>query len=65
MSNFRKIKKSIWLPCVLAIYFIGMAVFFGPQLIRDGETFRFILVSAVEIIVIIAVHYFYKRKERQ
>lgn len=65
MSERRRIKKSVWLPAVLTLYFLGMAIFFGPQLIRDGETLRFILVSIVEIIVIIAVHLFYKRKERQ
>lgn len=48
---------------VLAIYFIGMAIWFGPELIRKEEYLRFILVSVVEIAVIIAVRYFYKAKE--
>lgn len=61
----KTIKKSLWLPCVLALYFIGMAAWFGPQLISNGETTRFILVSIAEILVIIAVRYFYLRKEQQ
>ncbi len=62
-NNRKNIPKSTWLPLVLAIYFIGMAVWFGPELIRKGEILRFILVSIVEIAVIIAVRYFYKAKE--
>jgi len=64
MNNNRKLKKSVWLPCLLALYFIGMAVFFGPGLIRNGETARFITVSAIEIAIIVAVHFFYRRRER-
>lgn len=65
MNEHRKIPKSTWLPIVLAIYFLGMAIYFGPQLIKDGELLRFILVSVAEIVIIILVHIFFKRKERQ
>lgn len=63
--NKRKIPKSIWLPSLLAIYFIGMAVFFGPELIRNGEVTRLIVVSIVEIIIILAIHLFYKHREKR
>lgn len=61
----KKINKSTWLPCVLAIYFLGMAIWFGPELIRNGETLYFILISVVEIIMIIAVRFFYLAKEKK
>ena len=64
MNSRRKIPKSVWLPIVLTIYFLGMAIYFGPQLIKEGETTRFILVSIAEIAIIILVRLFYKRKER-
>ncbi|MDE6071289.1 MAG: hypothetical protein K2G53_01915 [Muribaculaceae bacterium] len=64
MGNQRKIRKSIWLPALLALYFLGMAIYFGPQLIREGETLRFILVSVAEVVIIILIHFFYKHRER-
>lgn len=65
MNNRRKIKKSVWLPTLLSIYFLGMAIYFGPGLIRAGELTRFIIVSVIEIAIIIAVHFFYRHRERQ
>lgn len=59
-----RIKKSIWLPSVLAIYFMAMMAMFGPGLVRKGETARFITVSVIEIIIIILVHLFFKKRER-
>lgn len=61
----KKLKKSVWLPTLLALYFLAMAIYFGPKLINEGETTRLIVVSIIEIIIIIAVHIFYKRRERQ
>lgn len=55
--------KSTWLPAVLTLYFLGMAVYFGPSLVNQGEILRLVVVSVIEIIIIIAVHLFYKKKE--
>lgn len=57
-------KKSVWVPILLAIYLIAMALWFGPRLIREGETLRLILVVIVEAIIIILVRLFLLRKER-
>lgn len=64
MQKRKPIKKSIWLPAVLTAYFLGMAIYFGPELIRNGETTRFITVSVIETAIIIGVHLFYRRRER-
>ncbi|MBJ2196439.1 hypothetical protein EEL52_12430 [Muribaculaceae bacterium Isolate-113 (HZI)] len=64
MEKRKKIKKSVWLPAILALYFICMAIFFGPELIRNGESTRFITVSVIEVVIIIACHFFYKHRER-
>ncbi len=64
MPKRKAIKKSIWLPSVLTLYFLAMAIIFGPDLIRNGETLRFIIVSVIEIAIIIAVHFFYRHRER-
>lgn len=59
-----RIRKSIWLPTLLSLYFICMAIAFGPELIRKGEILRFSLVSAVEIVIILLVFLFYRRREK-
>ena len=33
--------KYIWLPTLLGLYFIFMTIYFGLDLLRSGETFRF------------------------
>lgn len=53
------------MPSVLTLYFLAMAIIFGPDLIRNGETLRFIIVSVIEIAIIIAVHFFYRHRERR
>ncbi len=65
MQNRKAIKKSIWLPSVLTLYFLAMAIIFGPDLIRNGEITRFVIVSVIEIAIIIAVHFFYRHRERR
>lgn len=61
----KRIRKSVWLPTLLAIYFIAMMAIFGPELLRNGEKTRFFTVAAVEIIVIILVYLFYRHREKK
>ncbi len=60
----RKIKKSIWLPAIIFIYFICMTFMFAPELIQSHQTTRLITVSIIELIVIIALHFFLKKREQ-
>lgn len=59
----KKIKKSIWLPAVIFIYFICMTFMFAPELIQTHQTTRLVTVAAIEIVVIIALHFFLKKRE--
>ncbi|MDE5790045.1 MAG: hypothetical protein K2H96_02295 [Muribaculaceae bacterium] len=60
----KRIKKSVWLPSVIFIYFICMTFMFAPELIQTGQSARLLTVAAVEIIVIIALHFFLKKREQ-
>ncbi|MDE7442161.1 MAG: hypothetical protein K2M69_08355 [Muribaculaceae bacterium] len=59
----KKIKKSVWLPAIITVYFIGMMCWFGPELIRTQQTSRFVTVAAIEIVVIVALYFFLKKRE--
>ena len=59
-----KIKKSIWLPSVILIYFTAMTLIFGVELIKSGEILRFTATVVAEIAVIIALFYFLRKKEK-
>lgn len=56
--------KYIWLPSLLGIYFIFMTIYFGLDLLRSGETFRFWATIGAELIVLIALVFFLKKRER-
>ncbi len=56
--------KYIWLPSLLGIYFVFMTVYFGLDLLRSGETFRFWATIGAELVVLIALVFFLKKRER-
>ncbi len=56
--------KYIWLPSLLGIYFVFMTVYFGLDLLRSGETFRFWTTIGAELVVLIALVFFLKKRER-
>ncbi len=56
--------KYIWLPSLLGIYFVFMTVYFGLDLLRSGETFRFWATVGAELVVLIALVFFLKKRER-
>lgn len=57
------IKKSVWLPTLIFIYFLAMAIIFGPEMIKGGVSAKFIIICSCEIIVIVLLIAFLKRKE--
>lgn len=61
----KKIRKSVWMPCLLLIYLAGMTVSFAPRLIADGETLRLVFVFVSELVVIILLRIFLVKRERQ
>ena len=56
--------KYIWLPTLLAIYFVFMTVYFGLDLLRAGEDLRFWGTIIAEMVVLIALVIFLKKRER-
>lgn len=58
-----KLRKSVFLPIVISIYFIIMAVWFGRDLIAAGRIGQFSTICAVEIAVIIAMIIFLRKRE--
>lgn len=56
--------KYIWLPTLLAVYFLGMTFYFGLDLLKQGETSRFWLTVGAEATVLVALVFFLKKRER-
>ncbi len=56
--------KYIWLPTLLAIYFVFMTVYFGLDLLRSGENLRFWGTIGAEMAVLIALVFFLKKREK-
>ena len=64
MNRRGRVPKYIWLPSLLAIYFIVMMIMFVPELYKKGEITRIVIVSLAEIIIIFLCYIFYKRREK-
>lgn len=56
--------KYIWLPALLAVYFLGMTFYFGLDLLRQGEATRFWLTVGAELAVLTALVFFLKKREK-
>lgn len=63
MSNLRN-KRYIWLPAILLLYGITMAVFFGRELIAAGRWWQLAVTMGVDIIVCILLFIFLKKKSK-
>ena len=61
----KKIRRSVWMPCLLFAYLAAMTAFFAPRLIAEGETLRLIVVFVSEVAIIILLRLFLVRRERQ
>ncbi len=56
--------KFIWLPLLLGAYFLFMTFYFGIDLLKAGETLRFWATVAAEVVVLIALAFFLRRRDR-
>lgn len=59
----RRIRKSLWLPLVLALYAIAISCYFGPRLIAEGLATKFWISVAVEAVVVVGLFFALRRKE--
>ncbi len=59
----KKIKKSTYLPILLFIYLVVMAII-GLPILHRGEYLYYFSVFGISLTVIILLHFTLKRKER-
>ncbi len=58
-----KLKKSVWLPLCLAIYMAAMSFTFADEWIKSGHALRFYITVAVEVILLILLVIFLRKRE--
>lgn len=58
----KKIPNYNLIPALLLIYLAGMSIYFGGEMIRNGETLRFIIIVAVELAIIFLLRFLLKKK---
>ncbi|MDE5870810.1 MAG: hypothetical protein K2H22_02540 [Muribaculaceae bacterium] len=56
--------KYIWLPTLLGVYFLCMTLYFGIELLHKGENMRFWLTVGAELLVLTALTFFLKKREK-
>lgn len=56
-------KKYQLITGLIAVYAIGMAVYFGGDLLREGKALRFWVTLVVECIVIILAYFALKKRD--
>lgn len=59
-----KIKKSVWLPICLLIYTGIMTLLFAKDWIDNGHALRFYLILSAELVIIILLTIFLRKRER-
>lgn len=55
-------KIYIWLPAVLLIYLLAMAFMFKDSLLSAGRYFQFYGTIAIEVVVIVLLYIFLRKK---
>lgn len=65
LRNKKKIRRSVWMPCLLLIYLFGMTAWFAPSLIERGEITRLVVVFLSEVAIIAVLRIFLVKRERQ
>ncbi len=55
-------KRYIWLPAILFAYFVFMTVKFGLPMLRQGHTWRFVIICAAEILVLVLLSISLKKR---
>lgn len=56
--------RYVWLPLLLGVYFLFMTFYFGIDLLKAGEAVRFWCTVGAEILILIALSFFLKKREK-
>lgn len=64
MMNDKKIKKHQVVTCLLACYAIFMTLYFGLDLLKEGQDLRFWITLIAEALVIVLAYFAMRRRDR-
>lgn len=56
--------RHIWLPLLLLVYGITMAVYFGKEHIQSGNTMRLVIFFIIDVALCIGLFIFLKKREK-
>ena len=56
--------RYIWLPILLGVYFLFMTFYFGLDLLKAGEPVRFWCTVGAEVLILIALSFFLKKRQK-
>lgn len=56
--------RYIWLPMLLGVYFLFMTFYFGIDLLKSGEQVRFWCTVGAELVILVALAFFLKKREK-
>lgn len=60
----KRLRRSLWLPIVLAAWFAIMAFYNAPELLASGQTGRLVTTTLVELAVIAGLFFALRKKEK-
>ena len=52
------------MPVGLGLYALAMTLYFGPRLLSEGQSLKLWISIAVEVLVVVALFFALRRKER-
>lgn len=55
--------RYIIIPLCLLIYFLGMAIYFGRDLIATGQYTRLLTICGVEVLIVVALFFSLKKRD--
>ena len=56
--------RYIWLPALIAVYFLFMTFYYGLDLLREGASTQFWCTVAAELVILAALAFFLKKREK-
>lgn len=58
-----RLRKSVWMTTFILIYFITMTAVFAEDWIAAGHTTRLVITIIFELVIIVAMYLFIKKRE--
>ena len=61
-NSKRRLPRSTWLPLALLAY-LGVMAYIGRDALKTGESLRYFSIIGVSLVVIVALHFFLRKRE--